>query len=154
VLAALLTTGVVALAALVLVVALLRRGGAERVHLLRMQEQERSARATERLDLLDRLAQQEREHRAELGRIEERHAEAVALLIDRLEQKDLEHRNETRELLNRIQHPAVMPTGARAVSRAPDPDVNARDRARAAWVGVGRAEPLSPDGDGMGSEVP
>jgi hypothetical protein len=61
-------------------------------------------------------------------------------------------RSERREIINRIQHPHVMPTG---VTRTPrDPDELARRRMQAAdYATVGRIVPASTETNGDGDDV-
>ena len=71
-----------------------------------------------------------------------------------LEAREGAHRGEVRELLNRIQHPHLVPTERPAPVAPMVSDL--REKQRRAWQNVGRAMPLvgGDDGDDMGTDVP
>ena len=100
-----------------------------------------------------------------VGRLERHHAQMSALIAEHAatvndmlrvqhEERSIlmsEHRSDMRELLNRVQHPQLVPTATRPV--APPREQNASEKARAAWGRIGRAAPPRP-ADDVGDDVP
>lgn len=107
---------------------------------------------------LERLGLQERHHAQLVALLAHHEDQTVKLLEDwRHERVDLqrEHRSDLRELLNRVQHPQLIPTHT-ATAVPPPPAQQASAKARSAWNRVGNVSPLAPNGvaDEVGADIP
>lgn len=106
---------------------------------------------TDRAQLIAEMLAESTRARADMVVLVDEHQGVIGELLERFERERESWRSQERELLNRVQHPTVMPTGVRPVS--PARNGTASEQARAAWSSVGRAEPLSA-GDDAGTDVP
>jgi vacuolar-type H+-ATPase subunit I/STV1 len=110
----------------------------------RVRDGERAVADRRVSDLLDRLE-----------KADDRHVQTVASLLEQLDEtRDKHdqalaemreaHRSEIRELLNRIQHPARMPTGTQPATMGADPQAGERARRRALFMQTGQVDALKP----------
>lgn len=110
----------------------------------------RSEANVERAGLLRDMLAVSTTARADMVELVDTHETAIAELLDRFATERDQWRSQERELLNRVQHPSVMPTGTRPLT--PPVNGSASDKARVAWGSVGRVAPL--DVDELGDDTP
>lgn len=125
------------------------------IYALRLLAIEREAFGLERIGHLERV---ERVHSSTAALVDE-HGEIISTMLKQQhEERSIliaEHRSDMRELLNRVQHPHLIPTATARVSPPPRPE-NASEKARAAWTGIGRvaAPAPTPPTDEVGDDIP
>lgn len=132
---------------------------AERGHWRAERAASREAHNANSARLLEELVKATNALPSQVRELEAAHAEQLGELADAFERERHDWRGQQRELLNRIQHPHLLPAGVRPVGPAPEaPTDTPGARARRAWASVGRiAEPQSPSnnaGDELGDQVP
>lgn len=109
---------------------------------------------------LERAGLHERHHAQLLALLAHHEDQTVKLLEDwRHERVDLqrEHRSDLREILNRMQHPQLIPTHTSAPV-SPTPARTVSEKARSTWNRVGSVAPLAPangvEADEVGADIP